>query len=229
MSDVESEWMTDSGDVPQPAVKARKRKRGPGQKASKKRKRQEKREREQEEVDPTDLRRPRFREEPATAFTELKSEAHFPVNSTGYTAQRVESIKVDELWTLDDLKKGGIDVMAWDGWCVAKSSILKYCTYGSCSKSIAILDQDGRIVAVLVGRPIVKPGNIDDWHEVVAGLEAAIHKLKLKSNFTKGDKKHRRGPHYAKAFGVSHGGGQKVTMHKYILFHLLTHKISPAT
>lgn len=68
-------------------------------------------------------------------------------------------------------------------------------------------------MAVLVGRPMAKPGKPDDWHEVVAGLEAAIDKLQRSCTLTKKDKNHRRGPHPAKACGVSHGGGQTVRPH----------------
>lgn len=75
---------------------------------------------------------------------------------------------------------------------------------------VTILDDDGRVVAVLVGRPLKKSGEYDDWPQVVAGLEAAINRLERDSTFSDKQSDHRRGPHRAKAFGVSHGGGQKV-------------------
>ncbi|KZP28311.1 hypothetical protein FIBSPDRAFT_668895, partial [Athelia psychrophila] len=74
---------------------------------------------------------------------------------------------------------------------------------------VTILDDDGRVVAVLVGRPLKKSGEYDDWPEVVIGLEAAINQLERDSTFSSKQNEHRRGPHRAKAFGVSHGGGQK--------------------
>ncbi|KZP19050.1 hypothetical protein FIBSPDRAFT_744449 [Athelia psychrophila] len=76
------------------------------------------------------------------------------------------------------------------------------------SKPIGILDDAGRIIAVLAGRPSKDSGAGDDWVKVVAGLEAAINKLQRQCSFTAKDRDHRRGPHPAKAVGVSHGGGQ---------------------
>ncbi|KZP28866.1 hypothetical protein FIBSPDRAFT_728254 [Athelia psychrophila] len=76
------------------------------------------------------------------------------------------------------------------------------------SKPIGILDDEGRIIAVLAGRPSKDSGAGDDWVKVVAGLEAAINKLQRQCSFTAKDRDHRRGPHPAKAVGVSHGGGQ---------------------
>lgn len=66
---------------------------------------------------------------------------------------------------------------------------------------------------MLVGRPTVKPGRPDDWDEVVRGLEAAINRLQRACTLCKKDKSHRRGPHPAMAFGISHGGGQTVSIH----------------
>lgn len=75
---------------------------------------------------------------------------------------------------------------------------------------ITILDSDGRVVAVLVGRLLKKSGEYDDWPQVVVGLEAAINLLERDSTCSDRQSDHRRGPHRAKAFGVFHGGGQKV-------------------
>lgn len=77
---------------------------------------------------------------------------------------------------------------------------------------MAIIDDEGRIIAVLVGRPVG-----DDWPYVVAGLEAAINQLGKAAKFTEEECDHRRGPLPAMDFGVSHGGGQKV--HQYFLGH----------
>lgn len=78
------------------------------------------------------------------------------------------------------------------------------------STPIAIIDDADHIVAVLLGRPMSKPGTVDDWPDVVAGLEAAINELGNAAHFSAEDRDHRRGPLPAKDFGVSHGGGQKV-------------------
>ncbi|KZP06416.1 hypothetical protein FIBSPDRAFT_764451 [Athelia psychrophila] len=72
------------------------------------------------------------------------------------------------------------------------------------STPLAIIDDEDRIIAVLVGRPVG-----DDWLHVVAGLEAAINQLGKAAKFTEEECDHRRGPLPAMDFGVSHGGGQK--------------------
>lgn len=74
---------------------------------------------------------------------------------------------------------------------------------------MAIIDDENRIVAVLVGRPVGKP----DWPQVVAGLEAAVNRLETAAKFSADECDHRRGPFPAKDFGVSHGGGQTVRFH----------------
>lgn len=84
---------------------------------------------------------------------------------------------------------------------------LTHSTHSTRSTPVAILDDQNRIVAVLLGRPAGKTGQVDDWPEVVAGLEAAINELGDAATF---DSEHRRGPLPAKDFGVSHGGGQTV-------------------
>lgn len=99
------------------------------------------------------------------------------------------------------------------GWKVSVLPFRMYSdqlTYFHFRKTIAIIDDEERIVAVLVGRPMVKPGMPDDWPEVVAGFEAAINKLQQNCTLRAKDKVHRRGPHPAMAFGISHGGGQTV-------------------
>ncbi|KAF7969703.1 hypothetical protein HWV62_26158 [Athelia sp. TMB] len=159
--------------------------------AAKKRK-QRKRQAAAQEREPTDPRRPTFRAEAASIPTALSSAADMPACSTGFTALRLGSLKPGKAWTLKELRKMGYRVHAWDG-----------------RKPIVILDNANRIVAVLAGRPAARPGKPDDWDEVVSGLECAIGELQRSCTLRKGDKKHRRGPHAARAFGISHGGGQK--------------------
>lgn len=56
----------------------------------------------------------------------------------------------------------------------------------------------------MAGRPI----DAEDWDSVLTGAIAAIDLLASRLEFTQADCHHRRGPHKAKAFGFSHGGGQ---------------------
>ncbi|KZP10896.1 hypothetical protein FIBSPDRAFT_962675 [Athelia psychrophila] len=113
------------------------------------------------------------------------------VTSTGFTGKRLGSLKEKHIWRLDEVEADGMEVFHWDG-----------CT------PIAIIDDENRIIAVLLGRPVAKPGTLDDWPTVVAGLEAAINKLGQEGGFSDQDCNHRRGPLPAKDFGISHGGGQ---------------------
>ncbi|KAF7972068.1 hypothetical protein HWV62_19137 [Athelia sp. TMB] len=203
-SDGTSGWITEPEDVPsssalQPSCSSprraggkRKRKIYPSDVAAKKDRRRKKRQRENDALGPTAMRAPSYRGSPEAFETDLASEAHFPVNATGYSAERVDSILPGHLWTLRELEEIDFDVFPWDG-----------------RTPITILDDERRVVAVLVGRPPAKSGDVDGWEEVVVGLEAAINKLEADSTFSEKQSVHRRGPHRAKAFGVSHGGGQK--------------------
>ncbi|KAF7968492.1 hypothetical protein HWV62_30451 [Athelia sp. TMB] len=203
--DGSADWVTELEDDASPSAppppppgsppksgKKRKRKSYASDVAAKKERRRNKRQREKDAAGPTALRVPSYRGSLGVLQTEMASEAHLPVNSSGYSAERVESIRPEHLWTPQELEEIGFSVLHWDG-----------------QAPVTILDDGGRIVAVLVGRPLKKPGKVDDWAEVVVGLEAAINRLERDSTFSDKQRVHRRGPQYAKAFGVSHGGGQK--------------------
>ncbi|KAF7971008.1 hypothetical protein HWV62_22273 [Athelia sp. TMB] len=176
---------------PPKAGKKRRRKIYPSDANAKRERRRNKRRREKDAQSPTALHMPLYAGSPEAFPTEMASEAHFPVNTTGYSAERVDSIRPGEVWTLQDLEKIGLEVLPWDG-----------------ETPVTILDDERRVVAVLVGRPLRKSGGVDDWAEVVLGLEAAINQLESESTFSAKQAHHRRGPQQAKAFGVSHGGGQ---------------------
>ncbi|KAF7965120.1 hypothetical protein HWV62_45553, partial [Athelia sp. TMB] len=128
---------------------------------------------------------------PLALATEMAPETHFPVTTTGYTGERVETIKPGEVWLFDDLLAQGFEVFHWDG-------ITPY----------AILDCQNRIVGVLVGRPTGRTGATSEWEAVTAELERAIDLAEMEISFTSEDTCHRRGAHTAKAFGLSHGNGQ---------------------
>lgn len=130
--DSSSDWATESEDGSSPsgpsqpspsslpnAGKKRKRKAYPSDVAAKKSRRRRKRRREKEAMGPTALRVPTYGGVPEVAHTELQSEAHFPANRTGYSADRLESIRPDHLWTLRELDEIDLEVMPWDGKCVA--------------------------------------------------------------------------------------------------------------
>jgi hypothetical protein len=85
--------------------------------------------------------------------------------------------------------------------------------YLNCNRTpYAILDDQRRIIGVLAGRPIVE-GAPDEWDGVTERGCAAIEAARGQMKFAKGDIEHRRGPHMARPFGWSHGGGQEVCVY----------------
>jgi hypothetical protein len=73
----------------------------------------------------------------------------------------------------------------------------------------AILDDEGRIIAALAGRPY-SDGEAGSWDGVTARACAAIEAARPRMNFNEEDLNHRRGPHVGKPYGWSHGQGQQV-------------------
>ena len=74
-----------------------------------------------------------------------------------------------------------------------------------CRIERAIVDKDGRIIAVLVGCP----ANLD-WPSVHRSAHAALQAARKRCRFPKKSTKHRRGDFPALSAGISYGGGQKV-------------------
>lgn len=67
--------------------------------------------------------------------------------------------------------------------------------------SIAIIDRDGRLVAILAGHPDDKT-----WPEVRRQAARLLEKARQRCRMK--EEEHRRGIFYALRCGVSHGGGQ---------------------
>lgn len=126
----DSEYLTDAENaVPehQPAqhlTKKEKRKREHEDRVrnSKKLRLQGKRQREARGRTATTLRATTFSKAPTAVRTRLKSKRDMPVNSTGFSALRRQTIKVDELWTLKELRKNGKRILEWDGRLVISPS-----------------------------------------------------------------------------------------------------------
>lgn len=72
------------------------------------------------------------------------------------------------------------------------------------STSVAILDSEGRIVAVLVGQP----SNDPSWEQVHQDAAAKLERARRECRFSAKQRSHRRGRFPALATGISHGGGQ---------------------
>lgn len=69
----------------------------------------------------------------------------------------------------------------------------------------AIVDKDGRIIAVLAGCP-----NDSNWESVHRSGHVALQSARKRCRFPKKAKDHRRGSFPALSTGISFGGGQKV-------------------
>lgn len=78
-----------------------------------------------------------------------------------------------------------------------------------------ILDAEGRIVAVLLGRP-----EGEDWEEVVAEfmrlMEAIRRRGEARGVFKAKNRRHRRGNYFTLSDGVTRGPGQKVRLFSYL-------------
>lgn len=72
------------------------------------------------------------------------------------------------------------------------------------SAAVPIVDSEGRIVAVLAGRP----SNDSSWNLVAAEAANELDSKRPMLRFRNEEVAHRRGNFAAKGYGISHGGGQ---------------------
>lgn len=77
------------------------------------------RQRARDAVGATELRAPTYRGVPDVVRAELQSESHFLADSTGYSAERLKSIKPGQVWTMCELEEIDFEVLPWDGKYVA--------------------------------------------------------------------------------------------------------------
>jgi hypothetical protein len=70
------------------------------------------------------------------------------------------------------------------------------------------MDGDGRVIAILVGRP--KDIKDEEWKQMEKEAVELIEKEQKNFVFTKKQQQHRRGPYPTVSTGVSFGGGQQV-------------------
>jgi len=103
----------------------------------------------------------------------------------------------EEAKNLNDLLKEGLEIYKWDG-----------------SSPVALTDSEGRVVVVLVGRPI----GDGSWNETVEQLDIALEQARADLAFgiseclprpSRDCKVNRRGDFKTAAAGISYGGGQK--------------------
>lgn len=109
---------------------------------------------------------------------------------------------------LEELLADGDELVEWDGRCVAV--YFPPCLLTShYSHPKLILDAEGRIVAVLLGRP-----EGDDWDAVVSEMGSLFEGLRARGLergvFKSKNRRHRRGNFYTLVHAMTKGPGQKV-------------------
>ncbi|KAJ7259468.1 hypothetical protein C8J57DRAFT_1515536 [Mycena rebaudengoi] len=109
-------------------------------------------------------------------------------NKQGSSSKRRRPIR--KLRRLADLLAEGCKYVKWDG-----------------EKPLLILDCEGRIIAVFVGRP-----DDPEWDGVISDLMAAMAHVRqdaaASGELPKGEDRHCRGNYFSFTEGVSYGGGQ---------------------
>ena len=129
-----------------------------------------------------------------------------PSASSGFISLPDTHDRGSKVFETKELLAGGkFRLIRWNGMCVSF-------TYSNDSKlnetrvTRAIVDKDGRIIAVLAGSP-----NDADWASVHRSAYAALQTARRRCRFPKKTTTHRRGNFPALSAGISFGGGQKVS------------------
>lgn len=105
------------------------------------------------------------------------------------------------------------------GWQVSLNAILIMHLVLSLINSVAVpvLDNNGRVIAILAGRP--KNETESSWRTVHDEALQAMLWGQKQASFTNKQLSHRRGKYPALSTGASFGGGQKVCLYLIIAGH----------
>ncbi|KAG6849652.1 hypothetical protein H0H93_006573, partial [Arthromyces matolae] len=123
--------------------------------------------------------------EPSYHQSSLDSSS-LPVNNGAYTARRDGFKKGDnKVWTVEELQSEGLSLFKWDG-----------------TKSCPLVDRDGRIIGVLVGRP-----HSQSYMDAADAVYELIVAEGLQAAFRPNEQEHRRGPFPAVHCGIVHAKG----------------------
>ena len=128
------------------------------------------------------------------------------VTGTGYVAinSRTRSRKTHQLHELvGPTSTLGLTLQKWDGML----SALLFPSYRISDQfsrtPTPIIDREGRLVAILAGRPVD-----DSWDALSTDAAEALEEARRRCNVPAKDGRHRRGHFLALRCGVSHGSGQ---------------------
>lgn len=73
-------------------------------------------------------------------------------------------------------------------------------------KSVAVVDREGRVIAVLAGRP-----REEGWDALMEELTHKLGKARHKMSFSRRQRSHPRGSFPSASVGTSFGGGSTVS------------------
>lgn len=137
------------------------------------------------------------------------------VASTAYVGKRDAKLKPDSIEiitganigqaTAEDLVAHGFEYIAWDGRYESYTRVPWIKLKLARRECRPILDQSGRIFAVLAGRP-----QDSSWDSVNPQLQEIFETARDAYQLDAKQKDHRRGEFAAVACGISYGGGQQV-------------------
>ncbi|TFY65590.1 hypothetical protein EVG20_g5498 [Dentipellis fragilis] len=185
---------------PRPSTK-NKRKRTEGSKAGRKRRRQARRAAERDKPaqweNVPNHHGPSFaKKDPPLAIVcnDMNAAIDYLVTNGAYTVKSLDGLS-SQPWTFLELQEHGFMQFNWDG-----------------ATPYAILDRQGRIIAVLIGRP-KEDDNREPEHRWPAATERVADLLEAtrsRGSFTADNTPHRRGNIAAWNVGVSYGTGQKI-------------------
>ncbi|TFY50823.1 hypothetical protein EVG20_g11309 [Dentipellis fragilis] len=132
---------------------------------------------------------------PRTIFCkDVNAAIDYMVTNGAYTVKSLDGLAA-EPWTLLELQERGFTRFNWDG-------IMPY----------VILDKQGRIIAVLIGRPEEDDKREPEhrWPTAIEHVADLLETTRNRGSFTASNMSHRRGNFAAYNVGVSYGDGQKI-------------------
>ena len=151
----------------------------------------------------------KFLENPTTVQTRISMQG-CKAASSGYIGIKgnIPSSQVHELRDLvGETSKFHFKLQEWDGQLSISSCSLNLFLTNFLRTSMAILDLEGRLVAILAGCPADK-----SWQEVIRQATKALENARRGCRMKEEEGEHRRGKFFTLRCGVSYGGGQRTPM-----------------
>ncbi|OJT12473.1 hypothetical protein TRAPUB_10981 [Trametes pubescens] len=134
------------------------------------------------------------------------------VATTAYVGKRERNSEAEKASastpiTKEDLIARDFEYIPWDGRCAGACSVYRQRRNVDHRQCRPILDKNGRVFAVLAGRP-----RDPSWDQVNSDLQAIFDTTRGAYSLEPKQLQHRRGAFPAISSGISYGGGQKHVM-----------------